>query len=201
MQVLRSERDLNRLAADDELGRKLQDAAIGSRARAPRRKSQPVQQSGHQRMTGRQRSSAGLRRYRRDRRPRTYGNAARAKRRAPGGIFLRVRPGMVGTRKSRLLSIPICSCLKGRNIQHSRAATSAFFSTPLPTDGVGLLMQRRENLRARQDDRTPRRLTEWDYLLGVHDETRLGALRLRSLTGESFLIATANWPHLHHLGA
>jgi hypothetical protein len=43
MQVLRLEQDLNHLAADDTLGRKPQDAAIGNRARAPRRKSQPVQ--------------------------------------------------------------------------------------------------------------------------------------------------------------
>jgi serine/threonine-protein kinase HipA len=50
-----------------------------------------------------------------------------------------------------------------------------------------LLMQRRENLRARQEGRRPRRLTDWDYLLGVHDETRLGALRLRSLEGGEFL--------------
>ena len=48
-------------------------------------------------------------------------------------------------------------------------------------------MQRRENLRARQEERPARRLTEWDYLLGVHDETRLGALRLRSLEGGEFL--------------
>src|SRR3984957_14502455 len=38
LQVLRLEQDLNQLAADDELGRKLQDAEIGTRARAPRRK-------------------------------------------------------------------------------------------------------------------------------------------------------------------
>jgi len=50
-----------------------------------------------------------------------------------------------------------------------------------------LLMQRRENLRARQDGRKAKRLTDWDYLLGVHDETRLGALRLRSLEGGEFL--------------
>ena len=43
-----------------------------------------------------------------------------------------------------------------------------------------VLMQRRENLRAREEARRPRRLSEWDYLLGVHDETRLGALRFRS---------------------
>ena len=40
-----------------------------------------------------------------------------------------------------------------------------------------LLMQKRENLRARKEGRRARSLTDWDFLLGVHDETRLGALR------------------------
>jgi serine/threonine-protein kinase HipA len=41
-------------------------------------------------------------------------------------------------------------------------------------------MQKRENLRTRQQRRRARSLMEWDFLLGVHDETRLGALRFRN---------------------
>ena len=43
-----------------------------------------------------------------------------------------------------------------------------------------VLMQRRENMRARREGRRARSLTEWDFLLGVHDETRMGALRFQN---------------------
>ena len=50
-----------------------------------------------------------------------------------------------------------------------------------------ILMQRRENVRSRQEGHKPRALTEWDFLLGVHDETRLGALRFRASSNGPFL--------------
>ena len=52
-----------------------------------------------------------------------------------------------------------------------------------------VLMQRREALRARHEGRRPRALSEWDFLLGVHDETRLGALRFRQASDLPFLDA------------
>jgi len=41
-----------------------------------------------------------------------------------------------------------------------------------------VLMQRRDNTRGRIEKRKPRALTQWDFLLGVHGQTRLSALRL-----------------------
>jgi serine/threonine-protein kinase HipA len=52
-----------------------------------------------------------------------------------------------------------------------------------------VLMQRRENARARHEKRKPRARTEWDFLLGVHDETRLGALRFRESSNKPFIDA------------
>ncbi len=48
------------------------------------------------------------------------------------------------------------------------------------------LMQRAERRRADREGRTVKTLSEIDYLLGVSDETRLGALRFRSYGDETF---------------
>lgn len=56
-----------------------------------------------------------------------------------------------------------------------------------------VLMQRRENTRTRNEKRKPRALTEWDFLLGVHDETRLGALRFRESSNTAFIDSDADF--------
>ncbi|MDP4535856.1 type II toxin-antitoxin system HipA family toxin [Alkalimonas collagenimarina] len=50
-----------------------------------------------------------------------------------------------------------------------------------------LIMQRREAVRAQQEKRKPKKLTETDYLLGVHDMHRMGALRFKLNENGSFL--------------
>jgi serine/threonine-protein kinase HipA len=49
------------------------------------------------------------------------------------------------------------------------------------------LMRRREALQAKDEKRTPRSLYAWDFLIGVQDFTRQGALRFRLADTEEFL--------------
>jgi serine/threonine-protein kinase HipA len=68
-----------------------------------------------------------------------------------------------------------------------------------------LLMQRREALVAREERRPSRHLLETDYLLGVHDEQRAGALRFKDTEkGDSWLtddihMTTPPWASLREL--
>jgi len=50
-----------------------------------------------------------------------------------------------------------------------------------------MLLDRREAEAARSEHRAARALTEWDYLLGVQDECRMGALRFRHDAASPFL--------------
>ena len=69
-----------------------------------------------------------------------------------------------------------------------------------------LLMDRRETILAKQENRKPRNLLETDYLLGVHDEARMGALRFSLQEGGPFLscesdMAAPPWTTLRDLEA
>lgn len=56
--------------------------------------------------------------------------------------------------------------------------------TDAATDRWGRTLLSRQEARAAREARRPRRtLDEWDYLLGVSDESRMGALRFRSPDG------------------
>lgn len=62
------------------------------------------------------------------------------------------------------------------------------------------LMKRREALEAKDEARPPRTLYAWDYLIGVQDLTRQGALRFRVEGEEEFLASGARAaPPVTHL--
>jgi serine/threonine-protein kinase HipA len=48
-------------------------------------------------------------------------------------------------------------------------------------------MTRKEAIEARKEDRKPRKLTDSDFLLGVYDESRMGALRFSLEEGGEFV--------------
>lgn len=61
------------------------------------------------------------------------------------------------------------------------------FSDSAPDRWGRTLMDRKERSRARRAGEKPRRLTESDYLLGLCDKTRMGALRFAAEKGGPFL--------------
>jgi serine/threonine-protein kinase HipA len=77
--------------------------------------------------------------------------------------------------------------------QHPPAPASAFgvFMDSAPDRWGRVLMERREAAAAEREQRPMRRLQEMDFLLGVHDLTRVGALRFRQ-AGGPFLDNSAN---------
>jgi len=72
--------------------------------------------------------------------------------------------------------------------QHSVDANNfRAFLDSCPDRWGRLLMKRREAIIARQEERRPRVLNEVDYLLGVHDLYRQGALRFKKTLDGEFL--------------
>lgn len=61
------------------------------------------------------------------------------------------------------------------------------FADSSPDRWGRILMQRRERIYANKEGRKPRKLTDADYLLGVYDETRMGAIRLKEDENGPFL--------------
>lgn len=80
------------------------------------------------------------------------------------------------------------------------------FADSCPDRWGRLLMKRREAVQARKEDRKPRALGESDFLLGVYDKARMGALRFKTDDNDEFLssekdLATPPWTTLRALEA
>jgi serine/threonine-protein kinase HipA len=78
---------------------------------------------------------------------------------------------------------PDLALAEGRQYPSADRSNFGIFTDSAPDRWGRVLMQRRENARARRERQRPRTLMEWEFLLGVHDETRLGALRFKLLEG------------------
>ena len=77
---------------------------------------------------------------------------------------------------------PDLALVQGPQYPAATRANFGIFLDSAPDRWGRVLMQRRESLRARRTGRAARSLSDWDFLLGVHDETRLGALRFQDVT-------------------
>ena len=91
----------------------------------------------------------------------------------------------------------------GKGPHHTMAGRLIFgaIGDSAPDRWGRMLIQREERRKAREDRRTPRTLLEVDYLLGVSDITRHGALRFAETERGPFLATGAQVPPLLQLPA
>lgn len=68
------------------------------------------------------------------------------------------------------------------NIQWTRQGKDIFgcFSDAMPDRWGRTLLMRREQILAKEESRPVKKLTSYDYLLGIDDSTRMGALRFKT---------------------
>ena len=67
----------------------------------------------------------------------------------------------------------------GRQYLSSKKDIFGFLSDACPDRWGRTLIKRKESLKAKEENRKPKKLTELDYLLEVYDESRMGALRIK----------------------
>ena len=82
---------------------------------------------------------------------------------------------------------PDLQLVKGKLYPPPGRENFGIFMDSSPDRWGRLLMDRRAARRAAKEGNPPPKLGPWDYLLGVHDSTRLGAIRFRRSEKEPFL--------------
>ena len=101
---------------------------------------------------------------------------------------------------------PDLQLYRGRQYAPMDKTLFGLFADSCPDRWGRVLMRRREAILAAKEGRKPKQLLETDYLLGVHDEARMGALRFSLQEGGPFLSADSNmaappWVTLRELEA
>ena len=99
---------------------------------------------------------------------------------------------------------PDLAMYNGRQFAPLDKAMFGIFSDSCPDRWGRVLMKRREAAVAKREERKPRELRESDFLLGVYDESRMGALRFSLDENGPFLsddkdMATPPWANLRTL--
>lgn len=99
---------------------------------------------------------------------------------------------------------PELQLFEGKQYLRDARQNFGIFLDSSPDRWGRLLMRRKEACYARREHRAEKRLTELDYLLGVYDGQRMGALRFREGVSEHYLnsderMATPPWASLRDL--
>ena len=82
----------------------------------------------------------------------------------------------------------------GRQYPTGGKSMFGLFADSCPDRWGRLLMTRRERILAQQEGRKPRKLLDSDFLMGVYDETRMGALRFKLEKDGPFLSDDSETP-------
>lgn len=101
---------------------------------------------------------------------------------------------------------PDLALYRGRQYVPMDKTIFGVFADSCPDRWGRVLMKRREAIQAKKEDRKPKTLGESDYLLGVYDRTRMGALRFKVKEDGPFLsdddsLALPPWTTLRTLEA
>ena len=105
---------------------------------------------------------------------------------------------------SKFFLDPDLDLYSGRHFVPMDKRMFGIFADSCPDRWGRLLMRRREAVLAKREERKPRKLGESDYLLGVYDKARMGALRFKTERNGLYLsddqeLATPPWTTLRTL--
>ena len=81
------------------------------------------------------------------------------------------------------------------SLQHPRGNDNVFgfVKDSFPDRWGRLLLDRRERLTAQKEGRPKRMLTNYDYLIGIEDLTRMGGIRYKEEDGDNYINASAKY--------